>query len=193
MKTLKISLATVCLSALVVSGCTMNRANRTTDQVRNNVAQNQYRGLALPHAPHVTPHVTPHGLGTVPHGLGTTPYGLGTRDHTARIYTGTGTAPSYSDVPTTEWYADYINWGSGLGLVDGYPDGTFKPDNPLSRAEIMKIIRMMADKGYITVPTGPAPSPSPTPSPSPSPSPSPTATPAPTASPAPTPSPSPTP
>jgi phosphatidylserine/phosphatidylglycerophosphate/cardiolipin synthase-like enzyme len=55
----------------------------------------------------------------------------------------------FSDVPSTEWYAENIQWGSSLGIIDGYPDGTFQPNRALTRAEVIKIIKSLADKGYI--------------------------------------------
>ncbi|KIL38491.1 hypothetical protein SD70_25965 [Gordoniibacillus kamchatkensis] len=40
-----------------------------------------------------------------------------------------------------------------MGIIDGYPDGTFKPENPLKRSELIKIIKALADGGYITAPS----------------------------------------
>ncbi len=39
------------------------------------------------------------------------------------------------DVPTTYWGYNAISSLSGKGIVSGYPDGTFKPDAPITRAE----------------------------------------------------------
>jgi|DewCreStandDraft_5_1066085.scaffolds.fasta_scaffold01244_28 expansin (peptidoglycan-binding protein) len=50
----------------------------------------------------------------------------------------------YTDVPKTHWASTYITLATYLGLVKGYPDGTFKPDNPITRAETVTIaVRQM--------------------------------------------------
>jgi hypothetical protein len=77
------------------------------------------------------------------------------------------TAPEsmpFTDVQSGEWYTDYVLWGSNLGIINGYPDLTFHPNSPIKRAEVIKIIKTLADKGYINVPAVPTPTPtSPTP------------------------------
>jgi hypothetical protein len=87
----------------------------------------------------------------------------------------------FTDVPSGEWYTDEVQWGSNLGIIDGYPDLTFRPNSSITRAEVIKIIKSLADNGYITVPAVPTPTTmSPTPTPT---SPTPTPTVVPTASP----------
>lgn len=46
----------------------------------------------------------------------------------------------FKDVPATHKYAEAINYLSAEGVVGGYPDGTFKPDNTVSRVEALKFI-----------------------------------------------------
>lgn len=46
----------------------------------------------------------------------------------------------YRDVATTDWFAPYVNTAYQTGLVKGYADGTFKPYQPITRAEAAKII-----------------------------------------------------
>ena len=41
---------------------------------------------------------------------------------------------------STEWYALYVGWAKGEGLIDGYEDGSFRPDNPVTRQELAKLI-----------------------------------------------------
>jgi hypothetical protein len=80
------------------------------------------------------------------------------------------TAPEsmpFTDVPSGEWYTDQVLWGSNLGIIDGYPDLTFHPNSPITRAEVIKIIKSLADNGYITVPAVPTSTPTPTPTPTP--------------------------
>lgn len=46
---------------------------------------------------------------------------------------------SLSDI-TFHWGKDYINKLIDIGSISGYTDGTFKPDNPVTRAEFTKIL-----------------------------------------------------
>ena len=41
----------------------------------------------------------------------------------------------FSDVASNHWASGYINLASSLGLIKGYPDGTFKPDATVSYVE----------------------------------------------------------
>lgn len=45
-----------------------------------------------------------------------------------------------SDVDSTAWYADAVIWAYNAGVVSGYEDGTFRPQNQITRAEVMEII-----------------------------------------------------
>lgn len=47
---------------------------------------------------------------------------------------------SFEDVNSEAWYSPYIENLTRLGVVNGYSDGTFKPNNEISRAEIVKIL-----------------------------------------------------
>ena len=46
----------------------------------------------------------------------------------------------YSDVPENYWAAGVIKELCEKGILDGYPDGTFRPRNDITRAEFTKII-----------------------------------------------------
>ena len=50
--------------------------------------------------------------------------------------TGTG---SFTDVPSTQWYYDYVRAAYSNGLVDGYDDGRFGPDDLVTRGQIAKM------------------------------------------------------
>ena len=60
---------------------------------------------------------------------------------------------SFIDVPSTHWAATYINFAATRGWVTGYSDGTFKPENPISRAEVAavtcRLLERSADQSYI--------------------------------------------
>ena len=42
---------------------------------------------------------------------------------------------SFSDVPAGSYYAEAIQAAYGLGIVNGYGNNTFRPDDPVTRAE----------------------------------------------------------
>ena len=60
-------------------------------------------------------------------------------------------APETADNPFSDvaghWAEDYIIAAVAAGWVDVYPDGTFKPDTPITRAEAMKIINTVLHRG----------------------------------------------
>ena len=45
----------------------------------------------------------------------------------------------YADVTKDDWYAFAVSYMTENKLIMGYPDGTFKPNNPISRAEFAAI------------------------------------------------------
>ena len=45
----------------------------------------------------------------------------------------------FSDVPDDAWYATAVKTLASLGMMDGYPDGTFRPDEPITRAEFATV------------------------------------------------------
>lgn len=61
---------------------------------------------------------------------------------------------TFSDVPTSYWAFSYIGEMVERGVLNGYPDGRFYPDNNVSRAEFAKIITVAAglsvDYSYYT-------------------------------------------
>ena len=42
----------------------------------------------------------------------------------------------FSDVKPGKWYSGYVGWAASTGVVNGYSDGTFKPDANITRQEI---------------------------------------------------------
>lgn len=47
---------------------------------------------------------------------------------------------TFPDVPATAWYASYVKTAILNGIIRGYSDGTFKPDQTINRAEILKML-----------------------------------------------------
>ena len=59
-----------------------------------------------------------------------------------------GAAAAFDDVAEGQWYADAINWAAGNGIVDGYGDGTYRPDRSITREEMAVILyRYVGHKG----------------------------------------------
>lgn len=59
--------------------------------------------------------------------------------------------PPFPDVPVTAWYAPYVQTAKEMAIVGGFPDGTFGPDKPITRAATMKILVVASeldDVGY---------------------------------------------
>ena len=52
----------------------------------------------------------------------------------------------FSDVPNTHWAVKYINSSVERGWIQGYPDGTFRPDEFMTRAEIMVLVGTILDR-----------------------------------------------
>lgn len=50
----------------------------------------------------------------------------------------------YTDMASDAWYNTAVSTMTKAGIVDGYPDGTFRPDAPITRAEMAKIISLFA-------------------------------------------------
>ena len=48
--------------------------------------------------------------------------------------------PRFSDVPETKHFADAVNELAERNVIGGYPDGTFKPGNPITRGQAAAII-----------------------------------------------------
>lgn len=51
---------------------------------------------------------------------------------------------SFTDVKAGSWYTNAVATLENIGILGGYPDGTFKPNNSITRAEMAKIIAKFA-------------------------------------------------
>jgi hypothetical protein len=47
---------------------------------------------------------------------------------------------SFKDVISSEWYADDVSTAADFGLIAGYEDGNFRPQNKITRQEAMTMI-----------------------------------------------------
>lgn len=50
------------------------------------------------------------------------------------------TANTFSDVPSSHWAAGYISKAARLGIVSGYGDGKFGPEDSVTQQQIIKMI-----------------------------------------------------
>ena len=57
----------------------------------------------------------------------------------------TGDAKAFTDVPANQWYAKAVMTLAGKGVISGYPDGTFKPDASITRAEFVTMAMNFAN------------------------------------------------
>ncbi len=54
----------------------------------------------------------------------------------------------FKDVPHTHWAHEAILKVEKAGIMIGYPDGTFRPGDPVSRAEMTKLLSRMVEETY---------------------------------------------
>ncbi len=47
---------------------------------------------------------------------------------------------SFKDIDSNQWYASYIYTAMKKGIIEGYPDGTFKPTNSVNKVEFLKML-----------------------------------------------------
>ena len=52
----------------------------------------------------------------------------------------------FDDVPNGHWAYSYINAAANAGWVEGYPDGSFRPDEPIRRAEVVRLVNGMINR-----------------------------------------------
>lgn len=61
----------------------------------------------------------------------------------------TANSPGFYDVPKDSYYAQSIAKAYALGITSGYPDGSFRPDDPVSRQDAMVMLyRAMQTAGW---------------------------------------------
>ena len=58
---------------------------------------------------------------------------------------------SFTDIKAGQWYTDAVNWAAENKIVKGYDDGTYRPNQAITRQELAAIIyRYSQHKGYDT-------------------------------------------
>ena len=56
----------------------------------------------------------------------------------------TAEAAGFADVDD-EWYATAVNWAANVGVVNGYEDNTFRPNQPITREQLAAILMNYAN------------------------------------------------
>lgn len=66
----------------------------------------------------------------------------------ARLSRNQNAAPAsyFSDINSKDWHAKAVGIGIQEGFIKGYVDGTFKPNQPMTRAEFASVISAFAEK-----------------------------------------------
>ena len=52
----------------------------------------------------------------------------------------TNSGPHYTDVPVGSTFYDYVETASNHGIIHGYDNGTFRPNNTTTRGQISKVL-----------------------------------------------------
>jgi len=65
-----------------------------------------------------------------------------------------GSVGTFPDVPANHWAKDAVSAAAARGIVRGYPDGTFRPNDPVTRAE-MTVMAALASGTIGKVPSKP--------------------------------------
>ena len=52
----------------------------------------------------------------------------------------TAESSGFTDVADGDWYADAVNWAASEGIVAGYEDQTFRPNDPITREQLAAML-----------------------------------------------------
>lgn len=67
---------------------------------------------------------------------------------------GGGKSP-FTDTKEGKWYSPYVAWAAEAGIVNGFPDGTFRPNDPITREQMAtSVARFIDAAGLRTVNSG---------------------------------------
>lgn len=74
-------------------------------------------------------------------------YNLQTSDEPSPV--GRSISKTFPDI-AEHWAANVINQATDLGLLHGYPDGSFRPNQPISRAEAVTLLNLLFNRTSCT-------------------------------------------
>ena len=60
----------------------------------------------------------------------------------------------FSDVAAGEWYTGWVNLVAGRGIISGFPDGTFRPNEKVTQAQAVTMIVKALGWGVVVDQTG---------------------------------------
>ncbi len=52
----------------------------------------------------------------------------------------TAEAAGFTDVADGDWYAEAVNWAASEGIVNGFEDNTFRPNDPITREQLAAML-----------------------------------------------------
>ena len=52
----------------------------------------------------------------------------------------------FNDISSSHWAAKYIYTAIAMDWIKGYSDGTFRPDNKITRAEVVTIVNRVTER-----------------------------------------------
>lgn len=61
------------------------------------------------------------------------------------VDSGSSSGILFSDVSSEDWFFDYVSTAVNMGIISGYDDGTFKPEQTVNRAEAMKMLLLAGE------------------------------------------------
>lgn len=61
-------------------------------------------------------------------------------------------AMPFDDISADQWYGPYVAWAHSAGIVNGYPDNTFCPNNHISREDIATMLGRFVEKQFGSLP-----------------------------------------
>ncbi|MFV0504955.1 MAG: S-layer homology domain-containing protein [Lachnospirales bacterium] len=59
------------------------------------------------------------------------------------------TESQFSDVDSNAWYAEAVNYLASIGVINGYRNGTYKPNQPISREEYVTLLVLFSGKDVV--------------------------------------------
>ncbi len=69
----------------------------------------------------------------------------------AMDYPKSAAQPAFADTPAGAWYTPYVTTLSAMGVVNGYDDGLFHPDDPIPHQQFMTILaRIVANTSHLS-------------------------------------------
>ena len=59
---------------------------------------------------------------------------------------------TFSDVPAGQWYSEAVAWAVESGIANGYGDGRFGPNNPITREQLAAFLHRYAKSRNMLLP-----------------------------------------